>query len=211
MSVINTNLMYIIQSELINTKPFGHSEFLGGVSNHQSVAFDDRYAFIKKVLNYDDDVKKIVNLKFFGSITLENEEHDNYFKRAWINRFLNDCPKFQTLELFANKVAHVTHVNYVFLTEYYANIADYMQGLTSNKGDTITDNRVADATLPQTEVNIDVEDTILQYADANNISKNKVRQDNDARSFNIDNFLKARNALNIVFDEYDAKCFLQVW
>lgn len=44
---------------------------------------------------------------------------------------------------------------------------------SSTKGQTTSDDRSAVATLPQSEVNINVNNTELSYADTNNISKNK--------------------------------------
>ena len=44
---------------------------------------------------------------------------------------------------------------------------------TKGKGGSTDDNRSANATLPQSEVNINVDNTNLNYADENNISRNK--------------------------------------
>lgn len=44
---------------------------------------------------------------------------------------------------------------------------------SSTNGQTTSDDRSAEATLPQSEVNINVNNTELNYADTNNISKNK--------------------------------------
>lgn len=44
---------------------------------------------------------------------------------------------------------------------------------SSTKGQSTSDDRSAEATLPQSEVNINVNNTELNYADTNNISKNK--------------------------------------
>ena len=50
---------------------------------------------------------------------------------------------------------------------------------TNVKGGSTDDNRSANATLPQSEVNIDVDNTNLSYADENNISRNKNTNFND--------------------------------
>lgn len=50
---------------------------------------------------------------------------------------------------------------------------------TKGKGGSTDDNRSANATLPQSEVNINVDNTILNYADENNISRNKNTNFND--------------------------------
>ena len=50
---------------------------------------------------------------------------------------------------------------------------------TKGKGGSTDDNRSANATLPQSEVNINVDNTNLNYADENNISRNKNTNFND--------------------------------
>lgn len=53
---------------------------------------------------------------------------------------------------------------------------------SSTNGQTTSDDRSAEATLPQSEVNINVNNTELSYADTNNISKNKGTSSSDTDS-----------------------------
>lgn len=53
---------------------------------------------------------------------------------------------------------------------------------TKGKGGSTDDNRSANATLPQSEVNINVDNTNLSYADENNISRNKNTNFNDTET-----------------------------
>ena len=53
---------------------------------------------------------------------------------------------------------------------------------TKGKGGSTDDNRSANATLPQSEVNINVDNTNLNYADENNISRNKNTNFNDTET-----------------------------
>ena len=53
---------------------------------------------------------------------------------------------------------------------------------TNGKGGSTDDNRSANATLPQSEVNINVDNTNLNYADENNISRNKNTNFNDTET-----------------------------
>lgn len=53
---------------------------------------------------------------------------------------------------------------------------------SSTNGQTTSDDRSAEATLPQSEVNINVNNTELSYADTNNISKNKSTSSSDTDS-----------------------------
>lgn len=206
--------MNILQSELINS---GFNEF--DLKDNQLTFFDDDHVFIKKILNYDEDVEKIVNLKFFFNLKLDDPENDKRFKKHFINRFFNNRPCYQTLEAFASQVVYIFLNNIDFLNEYYQNIDKYFQGKTESEDtgntETISDNRTATATLPQSEVNINVDNTILDYADDNTImrSKDVNIQDNknDSKKFDINTLLDSRNILENVFNQFEEHCFLKTW
>lgn len=205
--------MNILQSELQNR---GFNEFY---NDNQLTFYEDEHVFIKKILNYDKDVEEIVNLKFFFNIKLDNPEHDKKFKRQWMNKFLNYRPSFQTMEIFASEVVYVFMNNIDFLNEYYENITDYVRGKQDNKNvgneNRITDNRYAQATLPQDEVNLNVDDTILNYADENQITRNKetLERENKDDNFNYDleTLNNSRVLLKQVFEEFEKHCFLKTW
>lgn len=57
--------------------------------------------------------------------------------------------------------------------DYKDNVNNTHSDETNNSGNSTDDNRSANATLPQSEVNINVDNTNLNYADENNISRNK--------------------------------------
>lgn len=206
--------MNILQSELINS---GFNEF--DLKDNQLTFFDDDHVFIKKILNYDEDVEKIVNLKFFFNLKLDDPENDKRFKKHFINRFFNNRPCYQTIEAFASQVVYIFLNNIDFLNEYYENIDKYFQGQTESEDtgntETISDNRTATATLPQSEVNINVDNTILDYADDNTImrSKDVNIQDNknDSKKFDINTLLDSRNILENVFNQFEEHCFLKTW
>ena len=212
---INTSLMDIIQSELIN---LGINEFFNDNDN-QLVLFNEDHIFIKKVINYDEDVEFIVNNRFFYGLTLDDPDHDRKFKRQFISKFLDHRPKFQTVEAFASEVVFRFMNNMDFLNEYYNNITDYTRGKQDNTNlgneNRLTDNRHAQATLPQTEVNVNVDDTILDYADRNDITRIRemIERENtdDNYNYDLDTLIKSRNLLNEVFEDFERNCFLQIW
>lgn len=206
--------MNILQSELINS---GFNEF--DLKDNQLTFFDDDHVFIKKILNYDEDVEKIVNLKFFFNLKLDDDINDKRFKKHFINRFFNNRPCFQTIESFASQVVYIFLNNIDFLNEYYDNIDKYFQGKTESEDtgntETISDNRTATATLPQSEVNINVDNTILDYADDNTIMRSKdvnINDNrNDSKKFDINTLLDSRNILENVFNQFEEHCFLKTW
>lgn len=210
---ITTTLYDILQSELIKD---GHNEF---VNKNQLTFFDRDYAFIRKIMLYDEDVQSIVDDIFFQDIQLVTPESDKLFKKTFINRFYNREIGFQTVEAFSSQVVYVTLTNYDYLNNLYDNLDDYLTGKkisnTDDTGKDTSDNRYASSTLPQSLVNIDVDNTELDYGDVNNISKTKNEKTgntkNDSNDFNIDNLIKSRGLLEEIFIDFDRKCFLQTW
>lgn len=221
MSRYTTTLMEILQSELQNR---GHNEFV----NKGHLSFNDsEFAFIQKILRFDDDVHNIVNRTFFKGFKFNDERIDRYFKEAFVTRFLDREINRQTVEAFASQVLYVTltREDYIF-TVFGSEMQKYLeqhtetisedrgkalenateQGQTKQRqqqktheqheeeshethedeehadGTTTNDNRNAESTLPQSEVNINVDNTNLDYADTNTISRDKGVSSDDKKS-----------------------------
>ena len=191
--------MEIIQSEL---QIQGHNEF---VNNGHLSLFDNEFAFIQKVLHYDEDVQKIVNNKFFKGFKFTDERIDRYFKESFVTKFLDREIGRQTVEAFASQVLYVTltHEDYIYTVfgselqkylenqseskslsvgkalenaieqgqtkqrqqnkdhnEYVDNTHNTHSDTSKNEGGSTDDNRSAEATLPQSNVNIDVNNDV---------------------------------------------------
>ena len=212
MSKHTTTLMEIIQSELQRN---GFNEFV----NDGKLTFDNKdFAFIQKVLRFDDDVKKIVDEMFFKGFKFNDERIDRYFKEAFTTRFLDREIGRQTVEAFAGLVLYETiireeYIHRVFgneLYKYLENHVDYKGEVigntiedetqnqineelqkqtseentdttsnetykedTTSKGTNVSDSREATSTLPQSEMNMNVDNDVLTFADDNTITKNK--------------------------------------
>lgn len=278
MSKHTTTLMEIIQSELQNK---GHNEF---VNNGRLSFYDNEYTFIQKVLQFDDDVKKIVDHTIFKGFKFNDERIDRYFKEAFTTRFLDREIGRQTVESFASQVLYQTIVreDYIFtifgseVYKYLENHVDYdMQstgtmneneiqntkneqqqtnkgteknkGDVSSKGSNISSDRELSSTLPQSQINLNVDNDTLAYGDNNNISKNKTNTTNDEKSnsnrdttgetnansnedskrdteqdttgtqkslqktYLLENLDKIYTMREKLFNDYDKKCFLQIW
>lgn len=221
MSKHTTTLMEIIQGELQRA---GFNEFV----NDGKLTFDNKeYAFIQKVLRFDDDVKKIVDNTFFKGFRFNDERIDRYFKEAFTTRFLNREIGRQTVEAFAGLVLYETIIReeYIFrvfgdeLYKYLENHVDYkgevigntiedetqnqineeLQNQTSEENtDTTTnetysedtqsnstntsDDREATARLPQSEINMNVDNDVLTFADDNTITKNKTTTNDESNT-----------------------------
>lgn len=207
-----TTLFEIIKSELLRE---GYNEF---VNNQHLTFFDHNFAIIRKIIKFDSDVESIVNDLFFVDEQLDIYENDVSFKKQFVNRFYNREIGFQTLETFSSQLIYVFMSNKDYLNHIY-NLDDFItsKSISTNEstGNTESDDRNLTSTLPQNEVNLNVDDTELDYGDTNTISKNRTKQSNDSATtgndFNIDNVLKMKGLLAEIFDEFDRKCFLQVW
>lgn len=245
MAKYTTTIMEIIQSELINN---GFNEFV----NNGKLTFDNQdFAFIQKVLRFDEDVKKIVDKTIFKGFNFADEKIDNHFKKSFVTRFLDREIGRQTVEGFASLVLYETliredYISTVFGSEVYKyleNHVDYnadqigntiedevqnqineeiqnqknkeTQNVTQNQNseenqnetqnqnseenqnetqnqnnssntDTNSQNVSSDreltSSLPQSEINLDVDNDILLYGDSNTISKNKTTNDSNEKT-----------------------------
>lgn len=211
--ITTTTLFQMIQTELIKR---GHDEFF---NDNQLTFFNKEYAFIQKVMNYDNDIQDVVNEMFFIGTHLNNPESDKLFKRTFINKFLNRQIKFQTVEGFSSQVIYTLLSNFDYINKLYDELDDYLNGKQTNETNEntteIDDNRQATSTLPQDKVNINVDNTLLDYADENTINRHKNEKtggsDSESFDYNIDDLLKTNRLLDDVFIEFDKNCFLQVW
>lgn len=211
---VTTTLNKIIESELIKK---GFNEVVN--EKDELVFFDDSYAFTRKILNYDEDVSSIVNELFFLGQQLKNTEHDKHFKKAFLNCFLNREINRQTVEAFSHQVLYTFMINEDYINRLYTDLEKYLANrqvnTQKNDGDSVTDNRSAYAELPQDNVNLDVNDTVMTSAKDNTINRSK--QSNNQQSsgqtenYRLDELFKTNGLLEQIFNEFDRKCFLQVW
>ena len=266
MSRYTTTLMEILQSELQNR---GYNEFV----NKGHLTFNDsEFAFIQKILRFDDDVHNIVNRTFFKGFKFNDERIDRYFKEAFVTRFLDREINRQTVEAFASQVLYVTltredYIFTVFGSEMQKYLEQHTENLSEDRGigqensteqgqskerqqqkthdnyedNNTNDRREANSTLPQSEVNINVDNTVLDYADTNDISREKghaegtkdgtldninngetdtkrnTQSENTSnhealnKTYLIDNLKQIEDMREKIFEAYDKKCFLHIW
>lgn len=226
---MTTTLFNIIRSELIKK---GLNEFFDDEGN--LVLFNEDHQFMTKILSYDEDVSEIVD-KLFSGLSLKDPDHDIHFKKTFIYRFINRRINRQTIEAFKLELlsvfmSHQDYINRVYLDmeKYVTQTAtsESQNKQTNNQlidGTTTSDNRSAFADLPQTAVNLDVDNTVMQYPSDNTISRNKQtnRQETDGETlgehvsenkvYRLDELFKTNGVLEEIFNKFDLKCFMQVW
>lgn len=294
MAKYTTTLMDIIQSEL---QKKGFNEFV----NDGKLTYNDKsYAFIQKVLRFDEDVKDIVDDIIFQGFRFNDERIDRYFKQSFVTRFLDREINRQTVEAFGTQVLHYTIIreDYIFtvfgseLYKYLENHVDYnadqigntiedetqnqtneetqnqnseeKQNETQNQNNTsstdtnnrnVSSDRELTSSLPQSQINLDVDNDILLYGDSNTISKNKTTNDGNekttgeldstgetkttgkqdsitngvqdstrntnqdstsnqkslSKTYLLENLDKLYTMRERLYNDYDKKCFLQIW
>lgn len=262
MSKHTTTLMEIIQSELQNV---GFNEF---VNDGNLTLYNQYFQFIQKVLRFDDDVKKIVDDTFFKGFRFNDERIDRYFKQAFTTRFLDREINRQTVEAFASLVLYecIIREDYIYtvfgdeLYKYLENHVDFnsdeiqnqineeTKDDTSNEtydnnsktnGSSVSDDREATSTLPQSEMNMNVDNDILTFADDNTITKNKTTNEDETdnnsqrdttgnsktngtqdttgnqnslqKTYLMENLEKLYSIRERLINDFDKKCFLHIW
>lgn len=226
---MTTTLFNIIRSELIKK---GLNEFVDDEGN--LVLFNEEHQFMTKIFSYDEDISEIVDNLFYG-LSLKDPDHDLHFKKTFIYRFINRRINRQTIEAFKLELlsvfmSHQDYINRVYqdMDKYVTQtaISESENKQTNNQlidGTTTSDNRSAFADLPQTAVNLDVDNTVMQYPSDNTISRNKQtnRQETDGETlgehvsenkvYHLDELFKTNGILEEIFNKFDHKCFMQVW
>lgn len=227
--MITITLYDYIKSDLIQQ---GFNEFKD--KNGKFVFMNEEYQFMTKILSYDDDIKKIIN-KLFTGVSLNNRQNDEHFKKTFLYRFLNRQINFQTVESFRVSLLSTFLMNQQYINTVYDELDQYITQKQLNEninnqtnkqlsdGSTTTDNRQAYAQLPQNNVQLDVDSTVMNSANDNTISRNKQinqqentgettgQSESESKSYQLNELLKSSQIMENIFNEFDRKCFLQVW
>lgn len=210
---VTATLNDFIESELIKG---GFNEVTDG---KELVFFDSNFALSKKILSFDSDVQKIINDYFFLGHSLDNPDNDKHFKKGFLTRFLNREINRQTFEAFSMQVVYTFITQEDYVNRIYTDLDKYLENTQVNKqeneSDNITDNRSAFAELPQNNVQLDVNDTVMNYANDNTISRNKQKNNGksngETTNYRLDELFKINGLLDQIYTKFDENCFLQVW
>lgn len=221
--------MDLISSEL---QKQGKSEF---VKDGKLVFFDGDEQFIQKIMKYDEDVEKIVTDKFFKGFTFQNEQTDHDFKKTFVNQFLDREIMFQTVEKFGSQVIRLTLQHEKYIETAYEKYQELLtqeswhedqqdtESNTSQDSTNTTDNRNLRSTLPQDEINMNIENTEMSYADENSIDKQQQKGNETGNqtenekgnskdnNYSVETLKSLQNIFKELFEIYDRYCFLHVW
>lgn len=224
-----TTLFDYMRSELIKA---GLNEFVDKDGN--LIFFEEEHQFLGKIFSYDPEIAKIVD-KLFSGYTLDDPAFDQHFKRGFITRFVNRRIGRQTVDSFRMALLSTFLTNQRYINAIYQDLDKYIhqqQDATSNTdqinnqtndGSSLTDNRSAFANLPQNNVQLDVDNTIMTTADDNTVSRNKqtntqetngrstANTNSENRSYMLEQLFKTQGLEGQIYDEFDKKCFNQLW
>ena len=165
------------KSELIKK---GLNEFID--ENGRLILFDNESQFTRKILSYDDDIETLTN-QLFNQLMLENETYDKHFKRMFLMEFIHRRIGRQTVEQFQFALMSVFLTHESYINSLYRDLYKYIHNMTNsestgntsnestNTNNSTTDNRSANTTLPQNNVNLDLNNDVMRSADDNAISK----------------------------------------
>lgn len=179
----------------------------------------DENNLIRQINNYTDFARSISNDEIFGGFNLSDLDCDKWFKKAFLNNFLHREIKYQTLDIFRSRLVSKMLLDEKWLVLTYHEFDELFNGDTNSTSNTQTSNnsesRGANATLPQDQTTLNLDDDTVPYADntAYNRSKQNGTQDNQAHKSGAD--YNAMVNLNNVFNkkmlEYDRDLFLQIF
>ena len=211
------SLMDIIQSELINN---GLNEFVNKVDGTpQIISNNDKFTYIRKVAQYDEDVQAVVDRTFFMNFKFKNDTTDSFFKRSFITRFLDRQIGNQTVDLFANHLVSFSILNEAYIDNLVTNFEKYLNGDSNTETKNTTNEKDghndANITLPQDNVSLDLTKDTADYADTNDIYRafadTVATGNNHSNGYNADVLDKMAEQWDNLMYRFDKKLFLQIW
>ena len=158
-----------------------------------------------------------------------------HFKKAFVYKFINRRINRQTVEafqfeLFSTFLTQQNYINTIYadLEKYILKQSEAEQTNNQNNKQTNTtvssnDSRSAYANLPQSNLNLDVDNTNMETADDNTVSRSKQATENSnenntsgnsndsSKQYSLDELIKSKDLLKNVFDMFDVNCFMQIF
>lgn len=207
-----TTLNEYITSELYKS---GMSEMY---RDGKFIGFDTDGSYMNEILQYKPSVSKIID-NFFLGFKFNDENLDLFFKKAFTLNFQNREFKYQTPENVQSKLffyvsTRQTEIETLF-NSYEKMLTKTSESKTEVEGETNGDNRGMSSKFPDSVVNMDMNDTRMEFADTNTISQNRNKNKNNSHtqstSYDPDAYLKFSGIWSKYFDEIDSECFLQTW
>lgn len=193
----------------------GYNEFYNG---GHFTGFDKEHSFMNLILTYAEPVKTIMS-EFFLGFSFSDESLNDMFQRAFLMKFQNREFRYQTpedvqAELSYYMLTHAVEIETLF-SSYTKMLTKTSESTTSATGKTQRDNRSMTSRFPDSQVNMNLNDETMDFADSNSIGKDVSNNDNNSHtestSYDPDAYLKFSGIWTKYFNELDQLCFLQKW
>lgn len=187
--------------------------------NGQLIRYGATDALIYQVAQYTGMVSDLCNHAFFSGYTLSDEKADKFFKKMFVNRFLIREIGFQTVDIFRTRLLGMLLQYEQYIVNTYKNydkmFSGHSESTTDQKGEGMNKQRYAHISLPQNNVNIDLNNDIAEYADINDLTNNSTDNSNNSKTvsdkFSPEVLSKLQNVYQRLLDDFDRKLFLQVF
>ncbi len=187
--------------------------------NGQLIRYGATDALIYQVAQYTDMISDLCDHAFFSGYTLSDEKADKFFKKMFVNRFLIREIGFQTVDIFRTRLLGMLLQYEQYIVNTYKNydkmFSGHSESTTDQKGEGMNKQRYAHISLPQNNVNIDLNNDIAEYADINDLTNNSTDNSNNSKTvsdkFSPEVLSKLQNVYQRLLDDFDRKLFLQVF
>lgn len=209
-----TTILEILQAKAARS---GYNAFIADDGTFRLA--DDGTSIISQIAQYSDFIKDISSYEIFGGFVFKDKNVDIFVKRLFLSRFLNREIKFQTIDLFRNKLVFLLAENEQWFTNVYNKFEKMFDGENnSNSSDdehSLNEGRGANSTLPQDNTQLDLSSDIVEYADDTQYNRGKTDTTKNSASTSTSASTGVIQALDNVylkkFKEFESALFLGVW
>lgn len=205
MAKTTTTMYEMLQADLNRQ---GFSEFM---EREKIDLIGGELNYMARIREYPKEIHEVVTRLFFGGYSLPDSAIDKKFKKIFINKFLNYETKYQTVELFSSKLIAHMMIEEEYIMYLYTNLDDLMNGKQTNTGNRLHDSRTGSQTLPQRDVNLNVDDTIMEYADSNVVQRDRDKNEGSSQNFDPERLDKILQMIKQMYRRVEKQLFLQAW
>lgn len=220
---------------------------------HSEIQKDGQFVFMNpedsfqyEIRTYTDEVHEIMMRDFFGGFSFAHSDIDRRFKKLFVNYFLDRNWLYETSDKMASAILATLMMEEDYINMLYDNIEYYLNGYRYSHTDTHSEgknneksgttradesagkSRGLNADLPQSQVDISLENDDFAFASQVNASNNKNSSkgetktdregDNETDSnsttisndYDIEKLEKINGLLRKIVNRFDSYCFSQL-
>lgn len=228
-----------LKSELART----HSEIQ---KNGEFVFMNPEDSYQNEIRRYTEEVHELMMKNFFVGFSFRNNDIDRRFKKLFVNYFLDRKWLFETSDKMASAIYSTLLMEEDYINMLYDNIEYYINGYRYSHTEAHSEGKTAEesgsdrtdrssgksrglnADLPQSQVNINLDNSDFQYGstvNATNNTNSSSGETNTAREgenetdsnsttisndYDIEKLEKINGILRKIVNRFDSYCFSQL-